>query len=278
MIASGLFPTSRRPNPCPRSSKPFLDTSHLPAGARRVQLAPNCAAKQETRSSRALFPKNTISRSVSFPAPIAHFNAPDQWSRARRNSARVDHGTLCSLKLHSPKEVTLFAVKCMESRTIKTNLLVWIQVEAICRGASTVPLRSNGRLAQKTPDRAMKFPSSNTFLIIEDKQLQRINSADVQIRVRRIFTERPARRSRWNKKKRGPSFGRKAGARCSLRRVQNAGNAFPWDTCSDTPPRFASPHQRLVPRAFYSHIFLLVRIKTRCTATCVATRLFPLKF
>src|SRR5467141_3037664 len=31
-------------------------------------------------------------------------------------------------------------------------------------GASTVPLRSNGRLAQKTPDRAMKFPSSNTFL------------------------------------------------------------------------------------------------------------------
>src|ERR1700730_4472283 len=136
--------------------------------------------------------------------------------------------TLCSLKLHSPREVTLFAVKYMESRTIKTNLLVWVQVEAICRGASTVPLRPNGRLAQKTPDRAMKFPSSNTFLIIEDKQLQRINSADVQTRVRRIFTERPARRSRWNKKKRGPSFGRKAGARCSLRRlvsVRNAGNA-----------------------------------------------------
>ena len=171
--------------------------------------------------------------------------------------------TLRGLQLHNPREVTLFAVKCMESRTIKTNLLVSVQVEAICRGASTVPLRSNGRLAQKTPDRAMKFLSSNTFLIIEDKQLQRINSADVQTRVRRIFTERPARRSRWNKKKRGPSFGRKAGARCSLRRivsVQNAGNAFPWDTCSDTPPRFASPHQRLVPRAFYSYIFLLGRI------------------
>jgi hypothetical protein len=88
MIASGLLPTSRRPNPCPRSSKPFLDMSHLPAGARRLQLALNCAAKQETRSSRTLFPKNTISRSVPFPA---HFNAPDQWSRARRYWARVDH-------------------------------------------------------------------------------------------------------------------------------------------------------------------------------------------
>jgi hypothetical protein len=100
MIASGLLPTSRRPNPCPRSSKPFLDMSHLPAGARRLrlQLAPNCAAKQETRSSRALFPKNTISRSVPFPAPIARFNAPDQWSRARRYWARVDHDVYFKLE------------------------------------------------------------------------------------------------------------------------------------------------------------------------------------
>jgi len=57
----------------------------------------------------------------------------------------------------------------------------------------------------------MKFPSSNTFLIIEDKQPQRINSADVQIRVRRIFTERPARRSRWNKKREAPASGEKLG-------------------------------------------------------------------
>jgi hypothetical protein len=28
---------------------------------------------------------------VPFPAPIAHFNTPDQWSRARRYWARVDH-------------------------------------------------------------------------------------------------------------------------------------------------------------------------------------------
>src|ERR1700692_4616468 len=90
--------TSRRPNPCPRSSRPFLDISHLPAGARRLQLAPNCAAKQETRSSRALFPKHTIFRSVPFPAPIAHFNAPDQWSRARRYSARVDHDVYFKLE------------------------------------------------------------------------------------------------------------------------------------------------------------------------------------
>src|SRR6266478_375007 len=46
--------TSRRPNPCPRSSKPFLAMSHLPVG----QTAPNGAAKQETRPFRALFPKN----------------------------------------------------------------------------------------------------------------------------------------------------------------------------------------------------------------------------
>ncbi len=98
MIASGLLPASRRPNPCPRSSKPFLDMSHLPAGARRLQLAPNCAATQETRSSRALFPKNTISRSVPFPAPIAHFNAPDQWSRARRYWARVNHDVYFKLE------------------------------------------------------------------------------------------------------------------------------------------------------------------------------------
>src|SRR5712691_1109905 len=46
--------TSRRPNPCPRSSKPFLAMSHLPVG----QTAPNGAVKQKTRPFRALFPKN----------------------------------------------------------------------------------------------------------------------------------------------------------------------------------------------------------------------------
>src|SRR6266478_7193095 len=46
--------TSRRPNPWPRSSKPFLAMSHLPVG----QTAPNGAAKQETRPFRALFPNN----------------------------------------------------------------------------------------------------------------------------------------------------------------------------------------------------------------------------
>jgi hypothetical protein len=98
MIASGLLPASRRPNPCPQSSKPFLDMSHLPAGARRLHLAPNYAATQETRSSRALFPKNKLSRSVPFPAPIVHFNAPDQWSRARRYWARVDHDVYFKLE------------------------------------------------------------------------------------------------------------------------------------------------------------------------------------
>src|ERR1700736_6146597 len=48
------FRTSRRPNPCPRSSKPFLAMSHLPVG----QTAPNGAAKQETRPAQALFPNN----------------------------------------------------------------------------------------------------------------------------------------------------------------------------------------------------------------------------
>jgi hypothetical protein len=43
-------------------------------------------------------PKNTISRSVPFPAPIAHFNAPDQWSRARSYWARVDHDVYFKLE------------------------------------------------------------------------------------------------------------------------------------------------------------------------------------
>src|SRR6267378_6711865 len=46
--------TSRRPNPFPRSSKPFLAMSHLPVG----QTAPNGAANQETRPFRALFQNN----------------------------------------------------------------------------------------------------------------------------------------------------------------------------------------------------------------------------
>jgi hypothetical protein len=98
MIASGLLPTSRRPNPCPQSSKPFLDMSHLPAGARRLQLALNCAAKTGDSVFSGLIPKNTISRSVPFPAPIAHFNAPDQWSRARRYWARLDHDVYFKLE------------------------------------------------------------------------------------------------------------------------------------------------------------------------------------
>jgi hypothetical protein len=53
---------------------------------RTHQLAPNCAAKQETRAARALFPKNTISRSVDSRAPNAHFDGePDQRSRVFRS-------------------------------------------------------------------------------------------------------------------------------------------------------------------------------------------------
>jgi hypothetical protein len=53
---------------------------------RTHQLAPNCAAKQETRAARALFPKNTISRSVDSRAPNAHFDdEPDQRSRVFRS-------------------------------------------------------------------------------------------------------------------------------------------------------------------------------------------------
>src|SRR6266403_6026257 len=46
--------TSRRPNPCPLSSEPFLAMSHLPVGP----TAPDGAAKQETRPFRALFQNN----------------------------------------------------------------------------------------------------------------------------------------------------------------------------------------------------------------------------
>jgi hypothetical protein len=35
---------------------------------------------------------------VPFPAPIAHFNAPDQWSRARRYWARVNHDVYFKLE------------------------------------------------------------------------------------------------------------------------------------------------------------------------------------
>src|ERR1700736_6821359 len=57
--------TSRRPNPCPLSSKPFLAMSHLPVG----QTAPNGAAKQETRPSQALFPNNIQFRDPRIPSP-----------------------------------------------------------------------------------------------------------------------------------------------------------------------------------------------------------------
>jgi len=63
------------------------------------------------------------------------FRRPGVDARAvNRRATLKARRTLCGLKLHSPREVTLFAVKCMESRLIKTNLLVWVQVEAICRG------------------------------------------------------------------------------------------------------------------------------------------------
>src|SRR5438067_8154351 len=61
--------TSRRPNPCPRSSKPSLAMSHLPVG----QTAPNGAAKQETRPFQALFPVMCNFSIFRFPPVIAHF-------------------------------------------------------------------------------------------------------------------------------------------------------------------------------------------------------------
>src|ERR1700737_1815568 len=57
--------TSRRPNPRPLSSKPFLAMSHLPV----AQPSPNGAAKQETRPSQALFPNNIQFRDPRIPSP-----------------------------------------------------------------------------------------------------------------------------------------------------------------------------------------------------------------
>src|ERR1700682_3333582 len=70
--------TSRRPNPCPLSSKPFLAMSHLPVG----QTAPNGAAKQETRPSQALFPNNIQFRDPRIPLPdqLITIAAIDQWA------------------------------------------------------------------------------------------------------------------------------------------------------------------------------------------------------
>jgi len=60
--------TSRRPNPCPRSSKPFLAMSHSPCGPNGTKMAPNCAAKQETSASSSFISqKYTISGSADFP-------------------------------------------------------------------------------------------------------------------------------------------------------------------------------------------------------------------
>jgi hypothetical protein len=89
----------------------------------------------------------------------------------------------------------------------------------------------------------MKFPSWNTFLIIEDKQPQRINSADVQIRVRRIFTESPARRSRWNKKER-PQL-----------REKSWGQMQPTETCigSKTPETLSRGIRALIRRHDLRH-------------------------
>jgi hypothetical protein len=104
--------------------------------------------------------------------------------------------TPCGWQLHSPSEVTLFAVKRMESRTIKTNLLVSVQVEAICRGRIDGP--PFGVAAPLTEDSRSRdeIPSSNTFLIIETSSQQ----------------------------KRSPNFGRKAGARCCIRRLVSVRN------------------------------------------------------
>src|SRR5882724_6139011 len=49
---------------------------------------------------------------------------------ANRTVSLKARRTLCDLQRDPPKKVSGFAAKCVESRTIKTNLLVW--VEAIC--------------------------------------------------------------------------------------------------------------------------------------------------
>jgi hypothetical protein len=109
----------------------------------------------------------------------------------------------------------------------------------------------------------MKFLSSNTFLIIEDKQLQRINSADVQIRVRRIFTENVRLVAHAGTRRReAPASGEKLGPDAAY------GDSYRFETTETLPVGYAlifdAPicvtNQRLFPRAFYSNIVLLGRI------------------
>jgi hypothetical protein len=80
--------------------------------------------------------------------------------------------TLCDVERDPPKTVPGFAAKCVESRTIKTNLLVW--VEAICpkRIDTAIPAQKltimggctpgssarAHRFSHKTHTRVMKFP------------------------------------------------------------------------------------------------------------------------
>src|SRR6266446_1317779 len=67
--------TSRRPNPCPRSSKPFLAMLHLPVG----QTAPNGAAKTGDSAVSGFIPKKyTISRASDFATEINRLRWPRQ--------------------------------------------------------------------------------------------------------------------------------------------------------------------------------------------------------
>ena len=79
---------------------------------------------------------------------------------------------LCDLQRDPTKKVSAFAAKCVESRTIKTNLLVW--VEAICPKRIDIAIPAQKltimggctpgssarvhRFSHKTHTRVMKFP------------------------------------------------------------------------------------------------------------------------
>src|ERR1700730_11045744 len=68
------------------------------------------------------------------PAPALLASCARQGIDARAANRTVSlkaRRTLCDVERDPPKTVPGFAAKCVESRTIKTNLLIW--VEAICR-------------------------------------------------------------------------------------------------------------------------------------------------
>src|SRR6476661_4038036 len=144
---------------------------------------------------------------VTGPAPALFASTAKQGADASTVNRTVSlnaRRTLCALQATS-EDVFAFATKCIGSRTVTTNLLVW--VEAICRGASIITPRAErqigmivaqlhllriGRarcLSHKTHLRVMKFPLSCTLFLIESRLLK------------------PT--------KNGPSFGRKAGAQAA---------------------------------------------------------------